>query len=180
MRRLTSNEKSAVVLGLGSVLFMLTVFARICAPEPKSSVEEQREEARLLREANERAAAEREAELRALEGLPAGRMAEEQPEPERPELSQAHGAKHAKHTHHKSRRAEGAKVAGAKTDVEATNDKEVKGASMEEWEQAMRNKPPTPKTQGGSCCKICRNSTACGNSCITNGRQCHQPPGCAC
>lgn len=181
MRRLTSNEKSAVVLGLGSVLFMLAVFARICGPEPKSSAEEQREEARLLREANERAAAEREAELRALEGPPAGGMVEEQPEErERPELSQAHGAEHAKHTHHKPRRAEGAKVAATKADVEATTDKEVQGASIEEWEQAMRNKPPTPKTQGGSCCKVCRNSTACGNSCIPNGRQCHQPPGCAC
>lgn len=181
MRGLTSIEKSAVVLGLGSVLFMLAVFARICAPEPKSSAEEQREEARLLREANERAAAEREAELRALEGPRPGRIAEEQPEePDLPELSQAHGAKHAKQTHHKPRRAEGAKVAGTKADVETTTDKEVQGASIEEWEQAMRNKPPTPKTQGVSCCKECRNSTPCGNSCIPYGRQCHQPTGCAC
>jgi hypothetical protein len=30
------------------------------------------------------------------------------------------------------------------------------------------------------CCKHCRNSQACGNSCIPYGRDCHQPPGCAC
>jgi hypothetical protein len=30
------------------------------------------------------------------------------------------------------------------------------------------------------CCKICTTGKACGNSCISQDKQCHQPPGCAC
>jgi hypothetical protein len=30
------------------------------------------------------------------------------------------------------------------------------------------------------CCKICRKGQACGNSCISWSKTCHQPPGCAC
>lgn len=30
------------------------------------------------------------------------------------------------------------------------------------------------------CCKVCEHSIACGDSCIAYGKQCHQPPGCAC
>ena len=32
----------------------------------------------------------------------------------------------------------------------------------------------------GSCCKICRKSQACGNSCIPWYKTCHKGPGCAC
>jgi hypothetical protein len=33
----------------------------------------------------------------------------------------------------------------------------------------------------GSCCKVCgANSKACGDSCISLSKTCHQPPGCAC
>ena len=32
----------------------------------------------------------------------------------------------------------------------------------------------------GACCKICRSGKACGNSCISRDKVCHQPPGCAC
>ena len=31
-----------------------------------------------------------------------------------------------------------------------------------------------------TCCKICRTGKACGNSCISRDKNCHQPPGCAC
>ena len=31
-----------------------------------------------------------------------------------------------------------------------------------------------------ACCKICSKGKACGNSCISRDKQCHQPPGCAC
>lgn len=31
-----------------------------------------------------------------------------------------------------------------------------------------------------ACCKVCRNSIACGDSCIASNKQCHQPAGCAC
>ncbi len=31
-----------------------------------------------------------------------------------------------------------------------------------------------------SCCKVCRKGYACGNSCISRDKSCHQPPGCAC
>jgi len=42
---------------------------------------------------------------------------------------------------------------------------------------------PTPAavntpTQG--CCKVCTNSKACGDGCISKNYTCHQPPGCAC
>lgn len=31
-----------------------------------------------------------------------------------------------------------------------------------------------------SCCKVCQKGQACGNSCISRDKSCHQPPGCAC
>lgn len=31
-----------------------------------------------------------------------------------------------------------------------------------------------------SCCKVCRNGTACGDSCIPANQVCRLPPGCAC
>jgi hypothetical protein len=31
-----------------------------------------------------------------------------------------------------------------------------------------------------ACCKVCTKGKACGNSCISRGENCHQPPGCAC
>jgi hypothetical protein len=30
------------------------------------------------------------------------------------------------------------------------------------------------------CCKVCKKGQACGNSCISWDKTCHQPPGCAC
>jgi len=36
-----------------------------------------------------------------------------------------------------------------------------------------------PKT-GRDCCKVCRGSKACGNSCISRQYTCRKPPGCAC
>lgn len=30
------------------------------------------------------------------------------------------------------------------------------------------------------CCKVCSVGKACGNSCISRDKDCHQPPGCAC
>ncbi len=35
----------------------------------------------------------------------------------------------------------------------------------------------SPKT---TCCKVCSKGKACGNSCISRDKTCHQPPGCAC
>lgn len=35
-------------------------------------------------------------------------------------------------------------------------------------------------SDGQMCCKHCRNSQACGDSCISWGKTCHQPSGCAC
>ena len=34
--------------------------------------------------------------------------------------------------------------------------------------------------RSGRCCRVCRRGYACGNSCISRSRRCHQPPGCAC
>jgi hypothetical protein len=31
-----------------------------------------------------------------------------------------------------------------------------------------------------ACCRICTKGKACGNSCISVDKTCHQPPGCAC
>jgi len=39
--------------------------------------------------------------------------------------------------------------------------------------------PKAFPTQAG-CCKICREGKACGNTCISRDKMCHQPPGCAC
>lgn len=37
-----------------------------------------------------------------------------------------------------------------------------------------------PREMDASCCKVCSKGYACGNSCISRNKQCHQPPGCAC
>ena len=36
------------------------------------------------------------------------------------------------------------------------------------------------KALNAACCKTCRKGKACGNSCISRSKTCHQPPGCAC
>ena len=33
---------------------------------------------------------------------------------------------------------------------------------------------------GFACCKVCKKGKACGNSCISEDKSCHQPQGCAC
>jgi hypothetical protein len=32
----------------------------------------------------------------------------------------------------------------------------------------------------GYCCKVCHKGKACGDSCISVEKECHQPIGCAC
>jgi len=45
------------------------------------------------------------------------------------------------------------------------------------WLQILSQIPhPAP----ASCCRVCHQGQACGNSCISRTRCCHQPPGCAC
>lgn len=39
---------------------------------------------------------------------------------------------------------------------------------------------PTSRPEARSCCKYCSTGKACGNSCISRNKTCHQPPGCAC
>ncbi|MCA9381522.1 hypothetical protein KC678_04610 [Candidatus Dojkabacteria bacterium] len=39
---------------------------------------------------------------------------------------------------------------------------------------------PTPASQQQYCCKHCSKGKACGDSCISRDKVCHQPPGCAC
>lgn len=42
---------------------------------------------------------------------------------------------------------------------------------------------PTPSPSYNTtttCCKVCREGKACGDSCISASLTCHQPPGCAC
>jgi hypothetical protein len=40
---------------------------------------------------------------------------------------------------------------------------------------------PAPSSGSSGCCKHCGvNSKACGDSCISLSKTCHQPPGCAC
>lgn len=36
------------------------------------------------------------------------------------------------------------------------------------------------KPPGSSCCKVCSNGKACGHSCISKGKTCSKPKGCAC
>jgi len=38
----------------------------------------------------------------------------------------------------------------------------------------------TPAAEPMACCKVCKQGKACGNSCIAQDKNCHQPPGCAC
>ena len=40
--------------------------------------------------------------------------------------------------------------------------------------------PPPPPAPSGGCCKVCRASKACGDSCISKDKSCNKGPGCAC
>jgi len=66
---------------------------------------------------------------------------------------------------------------------------DAQNAIATNWETASaggsaggNNPPPPPpvNTPGKVCCKVCTNSQACGDSCISKNYTCHQPPGCAC
>jgi competence protein ComEC len=39
---------------------------------------------------------------------------------------------------------------------------------------------PPERAAARACCKVCTRGKACGNTCISRGYQCRQPPGCAC
>jgi hypothetical protein len=39
---------------------------------------------------------------------------------------------------------------------------------------------PAPAKAAPACCRVCSNSKACGNGCISRTATCRQPPGCAC
>merc|ERR1712060_877770 len=43
---------------------------------------------------------------------------------------------------------------------------------------APRRQNPSPRP--GGCCKICHESQACGDTCISKQDTCHEAPGCAC
>jgi len=53
-------------------------------------------------------------------------------------------------------------------------------------ESASVDSPALGSEQGArqvvpmACCMVCTNGKACGNSCISKSKDCHQPPGCAC
>ncbi len=45
---------------------------------------------------------------------------------------------------------------------------------------SSKSAAPSVGEVSSTCCKICRTGKACGNSCISVSKTCHQPPGCAC
>jgi hypothetical protein len=45
------------------------------------------------------------------------------------------------------------------------------------WQQILSQ---IPHPEPASCCRVCTRGYACGDSCISRDRRCHQPPGCAC
>lgn len=40
--------------------------------------------------------------------------------------------------------------------------------------------PVSCKDSTGSCCKVCRDGKACGDTCISKSDTCTKGPGCAC
>lgn len=40
--------------------------------------------------------------------------------------------------------------------------------------------PPATCIPAEKCCKVCEAGKACGNSCISQGKQCHMGRGCSC
>jgi hypothetical protein len=66
-------------------------------------------------------------------------------------------------------------LADAQNEI-ATNWEAVSGSG------SGSNPPPPPPadTPTGVCCKVCTNSQACGDGCISKSYTCHKPPGCAC
>jgi hypothetical protein len=48
------------------------------------------------------------------------------------------------------------------------------GSDNVEWSDILVRNPSQV------CCKICKKGKACGNSCISFRKSCHQPVGCAC
>jgi endonuclease YncB( thermonuclease family) len=53
-----------------------------------------------------------------------------------------------------------------------------------DWRHGQRapivTEAPAPPESGAACCRVCTNSKACGNSCISRSKSCHKAPGCAC
>jgi hypothetical protein len=66
-------------------------------------------------------------------------------------------------------------LATATTSLESDSGPTWTGGSMSS-EPANGATPASPM----ACCKICTKGKACGNSCISQDKYCHQPPGCAC
>ena len=48
------------------------------------------------------------------------------------------------------------------------------------WEVGNEGEAPDPDPEPGQCCKICRTSKACGDTCIPQTSTCSAEPGCAC
>jgi endonuclease YncB( thermonuclease family) len=61
-----------------------------------------------------------------------------------------------------------------------------RGAFVPPWDWRRGVRTPTAGAgadepqSAGTCCKVCRTGKACGNSCISQAKTCHKPPGCAC
>jgi endonuclease YncB( thermonuclease family) len=61
-----------------------------------------------------------------------------------------------------------------------------RGAFTAPWDWRHGRRTPmvtekvAPPESSAACCKVCTNSKACGNSCISRSKGCHKAPGCAC
>jgi endonuclease YncB( thermonuclease family) len=61
-----------------------------------------------------------------------------------------------------------------------------RGAFTAPWDWRRGERTPMvteqaePPQAAATCCKVCTNSKACGNSCISRSKICHKSKGCAC
>ncbi len=60
-------------------------------------------------------------------------------------------------------------------------------ASEREWDAGSLDEGAVDVDAGAAdaaeelaCCKVCHKGQACGDSCISRTKECHQGPGCAC
>lgn len=53
-------------------------------------------------------------------------------------------------------------------------------ARESEWDAGSQDEGAADAAEELACCKVCHKGQACGDSCISRTKECHQGPGCAC
>jgi len=67
-----------------------------------------------------------------------------------------------------------------KQEYEEITDEDVRPPKKNSQTSTSTSSSNNTNSTSNSCCKVCRTGCACGDSCISCSKTCHQPSGCAC